>query len=94
MNLLENYEKVKNLQGQKEKIENEIEIRKEINNILNDILEGKKETSFYRKEVVEKLNIKKYKKCIVQNLFMTRNRYKTKITKTLIKNIENYYKGE
>lgn len=94
MNLLENYEKLKNLQEQKEKTENEIEIRKEINGILNDILEGKKETNFYRKEVAEKLNIEKYKKRIIHNLFVTRNEYRTKITKTLIKNIENYYKGE
>jgi hypothetical protein len=94
MNLLENYEKVKNLQEQQEKIENEIEIRKDINNILNDILEGKKETSFWEKEVAEKLNIKKYKKGFVHTFCGTRNKYKTKITKILIKNIENYYKGE
>ncbi len=47
MNLLENYDKIKNLQEQQEKSKNEIGIRKEINSILNDILEGKKETSFF-----------------------------------------------
>lgn len=94
MNLLENYEKAKNLQEEQEKTKNEIETRKEINNILNDILEGKKETSFYRKEVAEKLKIKQYKKMSVQYLWGTRKKYTIKITKTLIKNIENYYKGE
>lgn len=98
MDLLEKYEEAKKDKEKLEKQEEKISIRRDIANIVSDIIKGGEKTVVSNKKTAELLGIKLKEKNIknmgFHGYYWGEPKYDLEITKKLIKNVEKYLEKE
>ena len=94
MDLLKKYEEIRKETKEIENLKDEKDFKLEINELVKSILDGEERFFTTKKEFLKKLNIKKYKSARkIHNFGYAYEGYSFKITKTLIKKVEEYLEG-